>query len=52
LNGLAEATFSHRNILITFEYSWLSRTAPNKIYLLIIVQEDDLLCASLTVLHS
>ncbi|WP_204981775.1 hypothetical protein, partial [Eikenella corrodens] len=28
LNGLAEATFSHRNILITFEYSWLSRTAP------------------------
>jgi len=29
LNGLTEATFSHRNILITFEYSWLSRTAPN-----------------------
>ncbi|WP_204979650.1 hypothetical protein, partial [Eikenella corrodens] len=28
LNGLAEATFSHRNILINFEYSWLSRTAP------------------------
>ncbi|WP_204981403.1 hypothetical protein, partial [Eikenella corrodens] len=31
LNGLAEATFSHRNILITFKYSWLSRTAPNTI---------------------
>ncbi|WP_204981763.1 hypothetical protein, partial [Eikenella corrodens] len=32
--GLAEATFSHRNILINFEYSWLSRTAPKIIQLI------------------